>query len=212
MSADIEPPAGWRKVMGPLKSPSIHISNDIATLIAGEWEFTGWWGSEPRPYAIRIGSDIDKENSPDYPAEWQGDKGWVKVEKPQPTTVRGWLETLPDGYRERALGQYNGNHVDADSLARAVMTFANWNETKELDEFWDTVYNWADGIGGLPPLPADPPESAIVTTPETTHDDLAERLAIAIAPAIIAEWSYNNEDLPAEIAKLAKAIAGELRK
>jgi hypothetical protein len=48
--------------------------------------------------------------------------------------------------------------------------------------------------------------------PESTHGDLAERLAIAIAPAIIAEWSYNNEDLPAEIAKLAKAIAGELRK
>jgi hypothetical protein len=46
----------------------------------------------------------------------------------------------------------------------------------------------------------------------TIVDDLAERLAIAIAPAIIAEWSYNNEDLPAEIAKLAKAIAGELRK
>jgi hypothetical protein len=47
---------------------------------------------------------------------------------------------------------------------------------------------------------------------DNTHDDLAERIAIAIAPAIIAEWSYNNEDLPAEIAKLAKAIAAELRK
>lgn len=54
--------------------------------------------------------------------------------------------------------------------------------------------------------------SADNTPPEATPDDLAERLAIAIAPAIIAEWSYNNEDLPAEIAKLAKAIAGELRK
>jgi hypothetical protein len=128
--------------MGPLKSPSIHISNDIATLIAGEWEFTGWWGSEPRPYAIRIGSGIDRQNPPDYPAEWQGDKGWVKVER----------------------------------------------------------------------SPADPPESADNTPPETTHDDLAERIAIAIAPTVIRYWADDQRDLPAEIAKLAKAIAGELRK
>ena len=130
----------------------------------------------------------------------------------EPTTVSGWLETLPSGYRERALGQYNGDHIDAGSLAMAVMLFANWDKTKERDDFWDAVYNWACECGSLPPLPTDPPESAIVGTLETTHDDLAERIAIAIAPAIIAEWSYNNEDLPAEIAKLAKAIAGELRK
>ena len=130
----------------------------------------------------------------------------------EPTTVSGWLETLPSGYRERALGQYNGDHIDAGSLAMAVMLFTGWGGTKEREDFWDAVYNWACECGSLPPLPTDPPESAVNTPPETTHDDLAERIAIAIAPAIIAEWSYNNEDLPAEIAKLAKAIAGELRK
>ena len=130
----------------------------------------------------------------------------------EPTTVRGWLETLPSGYRERALGQYSGDHIDAGNLAMAVMLFTGWGGTKEREDFWDAVYNWACECGSLPPLPTDPPESAVNTPPETTHDDLAERLAIAIAPAIIAEWSYNNEDLPAEIAKLAKAIAGELRK
>jgi hypothetical protein len=142
MSADIEPPAGWRKVMGPIKNQPIDLVLDIANYDGERWDFTGWAGCEKDIYAIRIGSDIDKKNPPDYPAEWQGNKGWVKTEKP----------------------------------------------------------------------PADPPEIAIVTPPETTHDDLAERIAIAIAPAIIAEWSYNNEDLPAEISKLAKAIAGELRK
>ena len=142
MSADIEPPAGWRKVMGPFREEDSSSSSDIAMYLDGEWCFCGWHGCENMLYAIRIGSDIDKENRPDYPAEWQGDNGWVKVEKP----------------------------------------------------------------------PADTPKTAVVTTPETTRDDLAERIAIAIAPAIIAEWSYNNEDLPAEIAKLAKAIAGELRK
>jgi hypothetical protein len=130
----------------------------------------------------------------------------------KPTTVRGWLETLPDGYRERALGQYNSDHVHAGSLAIAVMLFAGWGGTKERENFWKAVYNWANGIGYLPPLPADTPKTAVVTAQETTRDDLAERIAIAIAPAIIAEWSYNNEDLPVEIAKLAKAIAGELRK
>jgi hypothetical protein len=143
MSADIEPPAGWRKVMGPIAGRQGAASWDIRALVTDKEVCSmPLIGDRETPYAIRIGSDIDKENPPDYPAEWQGDKGWVKVGR----------------------------------------------------------------------SPADTPESAIVTKPETTHDDLAERLAIAIAPAIIAEWSYNNEDLPAEIAKLAKAIAGELRK
>jgi hypothetical protein len=208
MSADIEPPAGWRKVMGPFREDDSSSSQDVAMYLDDYWCFSGFCGCEDMLYAIRIGSDIDKENPPDYPAEWQGDNGWMKVEKPQPTTVRGWLETLPDGYRERAVAQYNSDHVHAGSLAIAVMLFAGWGGTKERENFWKAVYNWACECGSLPPLPTDPPESPIVTI----ADDLAERIAIAIAPAIIAEWSYNNEDLPAEIAKLAKAIAGELRK
>ena len=143
MIADIEPPAGWRKVMGPIAGGKGSASFDIRTLVADKQVCSmPLIGDSETTYAIRIGSDIDKENPPDYPAEWQGNKGWVKVKKP----------------------------------------------------------------------PSDTPKTALVTAPETTHDDLAERIAIAIAPAIIAEWSYNNEDLPAEIAKLAKAIAGELRK
>jgi hypothetical protein len=131
----------------------------------------------------------------------------------KPTTVRGWLETLPDGYRERALGQHDGAYDDASSLPDSLSMFADWGKTKEGTGFWNCIWEWSLERGDLPPLPADPPESAVTTTMETTlDDDLAERIAIAIAPAIIAEWSYNNEDLPAEIAKLAKAIAGELRK
>jgi hypothetical protein len=129
----------------------------------------------------------------------------------EPTTVRGWLETLPSGYRERALGQID-YEINVNSLSDALVQFAGWRDTKEGYSFWNRVDEWACGRGDLPPLPSDPPESAVNTPLETTHNDLAERIAIAIAPAIIAEWSYNNEDLPAEIAKLAKAIAGELRK
>jgi hypothetical protein len=130
----------------------------------------------------------------------------------EPTTVRGWLETLPSGYRERALGQSKSRNIECENLFTALREFCDWGKTKEGRLFWNELDEWACGRGDLPPLPADPPESPDNTPPETTHDDLAERLAIAIAPAIIAEWSYNNEDLPAEIAKLAKAIAGELRK
>jgi hypothetical protein len=219
MSADIEPPAGWRKVMGPLKKlADNHNVMDVIGRACGKWDFTGWFGADKIVYAVRIGSDIDKENPPDYPAEWQGDKGWVKAEKPQPTTVRGWLETLPDGYRQRALEQQS-NEVLATSLGYAIGSFASWKLTKEGAQFWGFVHDWACECRDLPPLPADPPEAKpplMTLDPETgkvtLDDDLAERLAIAIAPAIIAEWSYNNEDLPAEIAKLAKAIAGELRK
>jgi hypothetical protein len=212
MSADIKPPAGWRKVMGPIKGRGTSTNPDIAISESGEWDVSGWVGNAERQYAIRIGSDIDKGNPPDYPAEWQGDKGWVKAEKPQPTTVRGWLETLPSGYRERALAQITGD-IGVTSLGDALLKFAVWDETNEGRSFWVLVRDSVDAGICLPPLPADTPESPVVTPPETTlDDDLAERLAIAIAPAIIAEWSYNNEDLPAEIAKLAKAIAGELRK
>ena len=212
MSADIEPPAGWRKVMGPFREDDSSSSQDVAMYLDDYWCFSGFCGCEDMLYAIRIGSDIDKENPPDYPAEWQGDNGWMKVEKPQPTTVRGWLETLPSGYRERALDQCLTLGCKADSLSRAIAAFARWEDTKEGSQFWLYVQDWSWGNGDLPPLPTDTPKTAVVTAQETTHDDLAERIAIAIAPAIIAEWSYNNEDLPVEIAKLAKAIAGELRK
>jgi hypothetical protein len=105
-------------------------------------------------------------------------------------------------------------------MEAAIMLFAEWSKTTEGYEFWLNVRDWSFGQNGsLPPLPADPPEAKpplMAIDPETGNvtiaDDLAERIAIAIAPAIIAEWSYNNEDLPAEIAKLAKAIAGEFRK
>jgi hypothetical protein len=212
MSADIEPPAGWRKVMGPFREDSNPASKDIAMHLNRVWSFSSSCGCDDRLYPIRIGSDIDRQNPPDYPAEWQGDNGWVKVEKPQPTTVRGWLETLPSGYRERALAQITGDIV-VTSLGDALLKFAVWDETNEGRSFWVLVHDSVDAGICLPPLPTDPPESAVVGTLETTlDDDLSERIAIAIAPAIIAEWSYNNEDLPAEIAKLAKAIAGELRK
>ena len=130
------------------------------------------------PRTIRIGSDIDKENPPDYPAEWQGEKGWVKVGKPQPTTVRGWLETLPDGYRERALGQMSRPNENVTALRYAVANLIGWQRTKEGFDFWNAVCEYDEGKRGLPPLPADTPESAIVTTLETTlDDDLTERIA-----------------------------------
>jgi hypothetical protein len=93
-----------------------------------------------------------------------------------------------------------------------LLQFAVWDETNEGRSFWVLVRDSVDAGICLPPLPADPPESPVVTTPETTHDDLAERIAIAIAPTVIRYWADDQRGRPAEIAKLAKAIAGELRK
>ncbi len=76
------------------------------------------------------------------PAEWQ------------PTTIRGWLETLPDGYRERALanmGEGSGlrGSTEADDLGTAVAYAFNWTESPEGYAFWHTIRKGE----GFPPLP-----------------------------------------------------------
>ncbi len=80
-------------------------------------------------------------HAPGDPAEWQ------------PTTIRGWLETLPDGYRERALanmGEGSGlrGSTEADDLGTAVAYAFNWTESPEGHDFWSRVSR-----GELPPLP-----------------------------------------------------------
>jgi hypothetical protein len=67
----------------------------------------------------------------------------------QPTTVRGWLETLPDGYRERAIDYTDRSELDesAGDLSIAVSRAFFWKDTEEGSEFWGLVAN-----GELPPI------------------------------------------------------------
>ena len=74
-------------------------------------------------------------------------------------TVKEWLETLPDGYRDRALSQASPDRLkeETDTLSSAILRFIpDWTDTKEGWDFWDSVDDWAeDKTNSLPPLPND---------------------------------------------------------
>jgi len=73
-------------------------------------------------------------------------------------TIREWLEELPDGYRERAIKNYDPDHDDSyiiNSLWSAIVITFVWRDTPEGYDFWNAVYIWAQGKGELPPLPEE---------------------------------------------------------
>lgn len=67
-------------------------------------------------------------------------------------TVREWLETLPDGYRERALKNMRSEVplLRRRSLRAALIKSFDWQLSPEGHAFWRSV---ADGE--LPPLPVE---------------------------------------------------------
>jgi hypothetical protein len=73
----------------------------------------------------------------------------------QPTTVEGWLQLLPDGYRERALGQMNQESKgwDCYSTSYALRLFTQWNTTNEDFDFWRDLYDHYALGTPLPELP-----------------------------------------------------------
>ena len=68
-------------------------------------------------------------------------------------TIEEWLETLPGGYRERALKNYYG--LPVSHLSTAILEAFTWRDTPEGYEFWSAVDDWAFGEGELPPLPEE---------------------------------------------------------
>jgi hypothetical protein len=71
----------------------------------------------------------------------------------EPTTVLGWLERLPDGYRERAIGQCDKPDERCVSMIVAIDGFKLWNKTDEGEDFWIAVHlHYLQGTP-LPPLP-----------------------------------------------------------
>ena len=67
-----------------------------------------------------------------------------------------WLKELPDGYRERAIAQYDGEVADCKKQ-EAVGMYAYWSETKEGASFWAEVsIAWqSPGQYDYPPIPDD---------------------------------------------------------
>jgi hypothetical protein len=82
----------------------------------------------------------------------------MNTEKP----ITEWLAELPDGYRERALAQYNGKQKTACDMSDAIQSFALWYKTIEGERFWIEVNNHYELGNKLPPLPS------------TTNDTLAK--------------------------------------
>jgi hypothetical protein len=80
------------------------------------------------------------------------------VPKPvQPTTVLGWLNLLPDGYRERALKNRRPEEDDVEcaQLWGAVLRLP-WRPSPEGTEFWSAVYDAVTSGKEYPPLPDAP--------------------------------------------------------
>ena len=91
----------------------------------------------------------------------------MKDYKPDPTTVKGWLETLPDGYRERAISQGDKNWLDdmCGNLSDAIHDFQEWDTTEEGADFWKQMSQWSIACDGLPPLPEQEPLNPASDTP-----------------------------------------------
>lgn len=83
----------------------------------------------------------------------------MKGYKPEPTTVKEWLETLPDGYRERAISQGDKNWLNdgCGDLWNAIHHFKEWDITDEGIDFWKQMSEWSIDCDGLPPLPEQEP-------------------------------------------------------
>lgn len=79
----------------------------------------------------------------------------VREAKETPTTVEGWLQTLPDGYRERALANTSGceRNKSAISTHYALGRAFLWRSSPQGFWFWDEVYKAIEEGTPLPPLP-----------------------------------------------------------
>lgn len=79
----------------------------------------------------------------------------------QPRTVREWLETLPPGYRERALknlamrpsNEWPYPDSRCDDLIHALRIGFRWADTPEGWRFWQQFRGYLQGIKELPELP-----------------------------------------------------------
>lgn len=93
-------------------------------------------------------------------------------------TVKEWLQELPDGYRERALGQMVAPEKNADSIGYAVLSIAVWEGAAEGWEFWDDVYKHYTQGTPLPPLPEEAKPTVVIQPGFPTSRTTAEMIAI----------------------------------
>jgi hypothetical protein len=54
----------------------------------------------------------------------------------RPTTVRGWLETLPEPYRSQAIENCTWPDDECDSQRHAIVIAFVWDGSPQGDEHW----------------------------------------------------------------------------
>jgi hypothetical protein len=126
-----------------------------------KWEYRGmgWKSEKPIQYCFLDGygkvipmDDRETDGDPNH-------HYWEAV--PAPKTVKQWLETLPDGYRERALANCERGNADycAASLSSAIRSSFDWQESQEKHDFWKSISDWAinPNKNPLPLLPEAKP-------------------------------------------------------
>ncbi len=73
----------------------------------------------------------------------------------KPTTVEGWLMTLPEPLRSSALKYCDARYTLANCLSDAILKFALWSKVtdngKDDSDFWSSFYEaliWAESKEG----------------------------------------------------------------
>ena len=82
--------------------------------------------------------------------------------KKKPETVKEWLETLPEGYRERAVRNIDAGdeNLPADSFSEGVRFAFAWSGSEEGETFWRAVSHWNGDASRLPAIPKSKPSRA----------------------------------------------------
>ena len=76
------------------------------------------------------------------------------MEGPKPTTVEGWLKTLPEPVRSKALKNMRGRrdrnvtNNECLRLSNAIWDAFIWHSSKEGTDYWVTEYGKAQTVEG----------------------------------------------------------------
>jgi hypothetical protein len=151
----------WLDWFGVKDASEIANSERLQSLAASDEKIVGYWFNDLKLWLLLEGEDGKKH------VAQIGTDHFCYVdcllfevrgpEKKEPETIKDWLETLPDGYRERALANLDNDSslVTSGNLSGALFNAFEWDETKEGDAFWDSVWAWASypETRQLPKLP-----------------------------------------------------------
>lgn len=72
--------------------------------------------------------------------------GLAPKEAPKPTTVKGWLETLPEPYRTQALEAMEQRKagLECGALSAAITKMCFWARSSQGTDYWLSVREWAE--------------------------------------------------------------------